>query len=104
MYLRTLLLISSEFIEGYRLLIERTRGDASTIEFACQTDPELSDWIEALQQIQATLDKRGQEFEPFLSRAPDEFREALADFRDRWTATLNRRAVALAADLDLDSI
>jgi hypothetical protein len=98
MYLRALSRISTEFIEGYHLLIERTRGDPSAIEFACRTDPELSDWIEVLRQIQATLDERDQEFGRFLSHTPDEFRRALEDVKTRWAGAL---LAALVAQIEL---
>ena len=111
MYLRALLRISSEFIESYRLLIERTGDDPRVVERVAELSPEMDGWIDVLLEIEEALLERRHEFEPFLARSPDEFRQALDDFRDRWTPALNRRAaalfrraVALAPDLDLDSI
>jgi hypothetical protein len=97
MYSHAVSRISEELIRAYRYLIERTANDPSAVERAREIDPALSDSIGVLQAIDAALNARGREFGPFLLGAPDEFRRALADFRDRWVAAVVRK-------LDLDSI
>jgi hypothetical protein len=95
MHMRAMARISEEFIRNYRLLIARTGDDPSVIERAAELSPEMDGWIDVLREIEGVLRERRQEFEPFLARSPDEFRKALADFRDRWAAALNQRAAAL---------
>lgn len=79
--------MSEEFVRAYRYLIERTANHPSAVERASEIDPGLSDSIGVLQEIDWALNDRAREFGPFLLRAPDEFRGALADIRsERWAA------------------
>jgi hypothetical protein len=96
MYMQALSRISQEFVRAYQLLIERAGNDPNAVEHICEADPGLSDQIGVLQEIDAAVDDRRREFEPFL---PEEFRGALADFRKRWALPLLRtRAVSLNLD------
>ena len=79
--------ISREFIRNYRILVARTANNRAAVDQLCKTDSELEAAIKELWSMLDALDDRQRKFEWPLAQGPDEFREVLADVKDRWART-----------------
>jgi uncharacterized protein with HEPN domain len=97
-YLPALSQMAEAFLPGYRLLRDRTDNDPSAVERARGMYSELDHVMVELWQIYDTLHDRRRGFSRFIGQAPSEFREAVADFEQRWADVLFDVRVALLVD------
>jgi hypothetical protein len=96
--------ISREFIRNYRILVARTANNPAVVVQLCETDSELEAATEELWGMLDALDDRQRKFERPVAQGPEEFREVLADVKDRWAPTFPAVYLRLAKTLDLESI
>jgi hypothetical protein len=82
-----LLRITEEFVRHHRLLVERTKNNASAVLAALDEYPELAASIERLHESEGAIDwhrKFGRR--RFIVQAHEEFRIRLLDFGKRWAS------------------
>jgi hypothetical protein len=84
---RVLTQIPREFIRNHRILVARTANNPAAVAQLCITDSELEAVIKELWRMLDALDDRQRKFEWPLTQGPDEFRDVLADVKDRWAPT-----------------
>jgi hypothetical protein len=79
--------ISREFVRNYRIFVARTANSPAAVQQLCDSDSEFGAAIGELWRMLDVLDDRQRKFEWPLAQGPDEFREVLADVKDRWAPT-----------------
>jgi len=93
LYRQALNRIVQEFLWRFHLMVERTGDAPIAVRQLSKTDTELKDAVQELWEIQRWLDSHP-EFGQFIDRGPDEFRVALADWKDRWIIVMLAQAAA----------
>ena len=99
-YVQALAQMAETFLQGYRLLLDRTGNDLSAVEGARGMYTELDHAMDELWQIYEALHDRRRGFSRLIGHSPSEFLEAVADVKQRWADILS----VVHYELDLDGI
>ena len=88
-YVRARAQMAEKFLQGYRLLLDRTGNDLSAVEGARGMYTELDHAMDELWRIYDALHDRRRGFSGLMAQRLRSFAEPVADVKQRWTAIIS---------------